>query len=234
MNYAVLSKIKALSGNTLDLLEQTRQATRLSKSQNRAETAFYLSAEDATVFYILSYWYNLQDFHEACARAAQEKNPAPHKVNREILSSTIFQLFWDYRRVHLPVVASSLHLLTYPESMSENCYQETVTTFRRLKEKVPGVTGIWIGRCLNPVNRLVSLSRSDWSSLAEQQAFFNSGILQLTMKRFQEEGGQVEVASFDLQGLVQPPVQLPESKDTVKMKVVGIKHPRPTVASPPR
>jgi hypothetical protein len=120
-------------------------------------------------------------------------------------------------------VASSLHLLTYPDDISEQCYQETVNTFRRLKGEISGLNGIWTGRCLSPGPQRITLHRADWNSLQEQQAFFRNETLQQTMQRYREEGVVIEVASFDLQGLVQPTIELPPSQAEAKLRNIGPK-----------
>jgi heme-degrading monooxygenase HmoA len=218
MNYGVLSKIKVLSGNTGEVLEQMRQVTALSTKQGRAETAFYLSAIDHKSFYTISYWYSLQDFHEACAHPNTSKEALEFKSRRQVIEYHTFRLCWDYRQLHHPLASSEFRLLTCPDHYTEQNYAEIVATMRDLKGKLSGLNGVWLGRCLTPNRKRVFLQRLDWRNRDDQQSFNNTHLLQEALAAHRAQGMLIEYTSANFQGLVQPGPRLIEVKTDTALR----------------
>jgi hypothetical protein len=204
MNYGVLTKLHIPSSSVVEVIEQTKLAVKLSKKPNQIETAFYLSANNPQMLYILSLWYAYPELDNATFLSDFQPRSVQEAIEQgQLVEQQIFQLCWEFRLLSSPIVASHLRLMTYPENYSEERYNNSLNIMRHGKEIISGLVGSWVGKCLTSPRR-ISLHRADWSSLQAQRDFFYSdAVAKAAINRRRDEGVVVEYASHNLQGLIQ-------------------------------
>lgn len=215
MNYAILRKIRAISGSRDELLVAARKVFIRSKIPNLAEAVSYFSPNDPQEFYSLYFFWALPKPSEF---EPPFKSAYPDwEARRQILQQDVFELLWEQRILTTRLVASHFRLLTFPASYSLESAYKDLNYYRGLPRKKPGIeydglVGSWMGRRINATttgtnesdsNSLTFLVRSDWVSLEAQQNFFDSNLRKNFDQTIEKNEIVTELASIDLRGITQ-------------------------------
>lgn len=199
VNYAILNRVRLVSGASDQLIRQIKQATRQLQLKNMAEIVFYRSPDNPEEFYVISYWFQLQTNQQA---KPAEFEFFKHLLNKgELVDRETFQLCWEYRLITRSPATSHIRLLTFPEDFPEDRTQEIINFPRKHRLEVPGVIGSWMGLSLE--NKRKTLHRVDWATVEDRINFFNKQGTQEILEERKRSGIQIEYASFDLHELIE-------------------------------
>jgi heme-degrading monooxygenase HmoA len=200
LNFAVLSKLRLISGNLDELVERIKIAIRQPGIHNLAEIAFYCSDQSHQEFYLLSFWFQLEDSQEAHNLIRAEFFKAT-SLRSKMVERHIFRLNWEYRLLTQTPAASHIRLLTFPDNYPEDKAKVIIEAARKRKPEIPGLLGSWIGRCLD--NPQLTLQRVDWASLDAMEAFFNSKQNQDIIAERRAQGIQIDYTRQNLKEIIE-------------------------------
>lgn len=208
MNYLILNKVRAVGVSREELFEVAKNI--LLRKENRildlAELAVYLSPKDSQEFYCLFFFWKMPELEQLSPIFHFE---TPEWENRrQLIEQDFFKLIWEKRLVNTIPKASHLRILTFPTSYSEEKIFKQITYNRSQTPALPGFMGAWVGQWIDPgkdEKKVKILSRSDWTNIETQRAFFESEYGKNMEQSLEKAGVSFELASFDLRGIIQTP-----------------------------
>lgn len=200
MNFAVLTKLKLISGTLDQLVERIKIAVRQPGIRNLAEIAFYRSSESFEEIYVLSFWFKLEDRQEARDVVHAELSKSMD-IKSEVIESNRFQLIWEYRLLTQAPAASHIRLLTFPAGYPDDKATEVIEAARTRRPALGGLVGSWIGRCLD--NPQLTLQRADWVNSEAMEAFFYNKTNQEIIANRRAQGIEIEYASRNLERFIE-------------------------------
>jgi hypothetical protein len=216
MNFAILNKVRFVSGVPEELIQQLRQATRQLQLKNISEIVFYRSPVSPNELFVISFWYQLQ--------SNQPEKPVARdffqrlETKGELVERETFRLTWEYRLLTQRTTASHIRLMTFPEDFPQAKIDQIINYPRKRRLEVPAVVGHWMGRSFNNPHR--TLHRVDWSRLEDRINYFNMPSTRQMIEERKASGIDIEYASFDLQELIEsPPNQLYNNDLLLKARV---------------
>lgn len=208
MNFAVLSKIKSISGYPLEHIKELKLAALRQRVKGFYEVAYYLAPGNPYEFYTLSTWYNLEaipDFKQEKAKPIYSQ--VTGKIKLEQIS--IFRLAWEYRRMEIRPGMSVLRLAKFPKDYPVEWLAESDATIKEEAHRSPGFIGAWMGYNQEKTQsdgNLVRLLRGDWESKEAFLNYANSPAMQSLTARSKDAGVIGELASSNLQDIVRSPL----------------------------
>lgn len=204
MNAATLTRVKAVSGTTAELIELIKINTLKTKASKQLEITIY-HAEEEDALLVLTLWKSLNMISDINDRYSNSLSPKL-LASSLVVRRDVFKMVKDYRVETAKPALSRMRVFNMPTTEPEEWLKEiTRRPLQAVKDR-KGVVGLWVGRATDePENTLKLIVRMDWNSKEEHQKFQKSDETRVFFSNFLENGGKLEHAGINFLGAVSMP-----------------------------